>query len=188
MSSAKRRKVTAKNKLSARVFGGPSADDDRPRVSSQVNNPSSSGLSTRYIGPLHSPSLSSLCIQVFSNNFRTLSDEKHWASEREWIQRLPDPIAVKLFQAIQTTFPELLSHQVIATVSPIVLFEFTTTWQVIIVLLTRKVVLARWSSWDYYRDAFCYLEDRRPKLNLSSDCGMHKVLRFKVYFNDRETS
>ena len=117
MSSSKRRKVTTKKRASVQTFGGPSADDDRPQVSSQVNNPSSSGLSTRRIPPERCPSLSDLCLEVFANNFRFLSNENHWEASRSWVLQLPDEVAVKLFQEIQGTYPELLSHQVIATVN-----------------------------------------------------------------------
>lgn len=117
----KRRRVAtsahqSKRHAGSHSFGAASADDSPNRQLTSENNPSSSAFSVRFIKPSSPSSLSNICIRVFAENALRLFDEDNKESSVEWIRNLPDQVTMRLFTALKTTYPKLLSHAVITTV------------------------------------------------------------------------
>lgn len=102
--SSKRRRVDAQA----------SKDDDIPTPQAQASAPSASAHSTRSLPPAHAPSLTTLCIRVFAENLKKLSrDEAVWEGVRSYLKALPDSLVQRVFSALKSTCPTLLSHALI---------------------------------------------------------------------------
>lgn len=107
---AKRRRTVAGG------IGQPTEDDRVSAAQAQASAPSATALSTRHV-LLSIPSLASLCIRVFADNLKKLSENPPvWENVRSWLKALPDPLAQRVFAALKTTCPQLLSDGLILTV------------------------------------------------------------------------
>lgn len=95
------------------AFGAASEDDFLTAEPRQI--PSASALSVR---PLTwgdaIPMLSSLATRRFVENMPALSsDERLWAYVRLWLKRLPDLLVPKVFNMLQDSCPNIISHELI---------------------------------------------------------------------------
>ena len=105
-----------KRHTGAPSFGAPSVDDKPGYRLASENSPSSSAFSTRIVRSPTPPGLTNICIRVFAENALRLFDEENKDASVEWIRSLPDSVVMRLFIALKSTFPEILSHAVVTTV------------------------------------------------------------------------
>lgn len=115
MSSGRR--PAKRRRVAGGTIGQPTEDDELSAAQAQANAPTATALSTRHV-LLSIPSLTSLCIRVFADNLRKLSQKPPlWDNVRSWLKALPDPLAQRVFAALKSTCPQLLSDDLITTVS-----------------------------------------------------------------------
>ena len=122
MSSRKRRggrtggQPTTKRRRTTQI-GQPTPDDDIPTPQAQANVPTASALSVRAVPSEHLPSLAALCMRTLAENLQRLSrDEATWEDVKWWLKQLPDALTQRVFAALRSTCPNLLSHGFITTV------------------------------------------------------------------------
>jgi len=113
MSSSKAQ--TRPNKR-RRVFAQPFEDEENLLTpKGQAEAPSASAFSTRVLPETQIPPLTTLCIRVFADNLRKLSQDTNiWESVRSYLKVLPDSLITRVFTALRITSPSLLNHAVIA--------------------------------------------------------------------------
>ena len=106
----------SRGKNIAPAFGAAGEDDLLTAEPRQI--PSASALSIRPLtqgGAI--PMLTSLAARRFVENTHALSsDERLWTYVRSWLKRLPDLLVPKLFNMLQKSCPDLLSHELIVLV------------------------------------------------------------------------
>lgn len=113
MSTSRR---PAKRRRVAGGIGQPTEDDEVSAAQAQASAPTATALSTRHM-LLSIPSLTSLCIRVFADNLKKLSENPPlWGDVRSWLKALPDPLAQRVFTALKSTCPQLLDDELITTV------------------------------------------------------------------------
>ncbi|KAI0732332.1 RNI-like protein [Fomitopsis betulina] len=113
MSSGRR--PAKRRRVAGGTIGQPTEDDELSAAQAQANAPTATALSTRHV-LLSIPSLTSLCIRVFADNLRKLSQKPPlWDNVRSWLKALPDPLAQRVFAALKSTCPQLLSDDLITT-------------------------------------------------------------------------
>lgn len=115
---AKRRRTVAGG------IGQPTEDDRVSAAQAQASAPTATALSTRHV-LLSIPSLTSLCIRVFADNLKRLSENPPvWEDVRSSLKALPDPLAQRVFAALKSTCPQLLSDELIITVRRLTSTQF----------------------------------------------------------------
>ncbi|KAH9937628.1 uncharacterized protein B0H18DRAFT_203465 [Fomitopsis serialis] len=113
MSTSKRGSPSRPTKRRRIGIGQPTEEDRISPAQVQASAPTATALSTRTI-LLSVPSLTAVCIRVFADNLRILS-ENHpvWENVRSLLQVLPDPLAQRLFSTLKTTCPQFISDELI---------------------------------------------------------------------------
>jgi hypothetical protein len=85
---------------------GAQSEADHPKA--RISAPSSSLASVRLTS---CPSLVVLCVRVFVSDTAVLS--KEWARYRSLIQALPSPLLRRIFVAMKSTCPQVMTHNVV---------------------------------------------------------------------------
>ncbi|KAH8102600.1 hypothetical protein BXZ70DRAFT_890543 [Cristinia sonorae] len=111
-SQKKAAPAAKKRRTNSAAFGQRTEDDDLPAVRSQYNIPSASAWSTRKVSTSQVLPLTALCIQSVARNFRRIAArDDDWLAIKAWFQNLPEALIPKLFAALRTTCPEVLSNR-----------------------------------------------------------------------------
>ena len=125
----------AKRTKRTHTFGAPSADDQDP-LTSQLTAPSSAALSSRSLPASSVPTLTTLCARVFVSNLEFLFQNRRDETQ-EGLKRLPDTMIPRLFSMLRATYPSLLSHPFISTVSVYILLCVISSIELILVFYSR---------------------------------------------------
>lgn len=116
--SSKSRASTSRPTKRRRIEFGAAREDDIPTPQAQASAPSATALSTRALPIVQITNLATLCVRVFADNLRNLSaDERIWESVRSYLKALPDSLASRVFNALKSTCPTILSNGFILAVS-----------------------------------------------------------------------
>ncbi|KAH9835617.1 RNI-like protein [Rhodofomes roseus] len=99
-----------------RAIGEPTEDDRVSAAQAQASAPTATALSTRSLLPQSIPSLTVLCIRVFADSLKRISEDPPvWENARSLLKVLPDPLAQRVFSALKLTCPQLLNDELIVT-------------------------------------------------------------------------
>ena len=116
-----RQPASKKRKL---VIGAKTVDDDLLTPQTQSSAPSSSAWSTRVLPLDRIPSLSTLCLRVFSDNLQKLAQNHDtFGTTRAWLKALPDSTIPRLFATLRTSCPDILSNAFIVAVCILSYYE-----------------------------------------------------------------